>query len=218
MASRPDPAGGADRRAVRGERCGAGVALRRRRQLVHAAGDERPGMVPLRLRRRQGRGRGQHASRSAAASGGIRCAFTCATCPPPGRLGAAFAPPSWTTPATTSRPGRGCCPPSLIRCYDEHAEGPRDPAQLVCGVRLAWGQPEQRLLSRATGLKPEMSPSVRDIQIFAERAVRPAGACGSDHYREWLVASGGRGSLAEGGSRRWRPVRVPASGWPGGRR
>jgi hypothetical protein len=33
-------------RAVRGERCGAGVALRRRRQLADAAAGERPGVVP----------------------------------------------------------------------------------------------------------------------------------------------------------------------------
>jgi hypothetical protein len=44
-----------------------------------------------------------------------RCAFTCVTCPPPGRPGAAFAPSTWTTPVTTLRPRRGCCPPSLIR-------------------------------------------------------------------------------------------------------
>ena len=90
MASRPDPAGGADRRAVRGRRRGAGVALRRRRQLVHAAGGERPGVVPFRRRRRLAaarrllRGRARKGSRSRQSRPGSRPARAASEAARPG--------------------------------------------------------------------------------------------------------------------------------------
>jgi myo-inositol catabolism protein IolC len=47
----------------------------------------------------------------------------------------ASASPTWTTPATTSAPGRGCCPLSLIRCCDKLAAAARSGLHVIKGER-----------------------------------------------------------------------------------
>jgi hypothetical protein len=130
---------------------------------------------------------------AAAASGGIRSTLTCATSTPPGRLGAVSETPTWTTPATTSRPGRGCCPPNPIRRCDGTARSAAAtaPRQAPCEAerRSHVRERSRRVQDATTMLNCCTSPRPRGLN--ESRSARPVVSerpC-TETSRRWLAVT-----------------------------
>ena len=91
------------------------------------------------------------------------------------RPGAVSATPTWTTPATTSRPGRGCCPPNPIRRCDGTARSaattaPRQ-APHEAKRRSHVRERSRRVQDATTMLNCCMSPRPRGLN--ESRSARP---------------------------------------------